>query len=250
MEKYCHTQNYSLRYSDFDFKDELKPSALLALVQESACSSADELGFGYADLKPKGFGFIVVQTYCEILRPVVQGDRVSVETWPLPPRHVIFERDYRVKNGGGEICAALASRWCLVDLDGFAMLTPDKLGEANEKCPYNAEKSVEVPVWKIPRLGDGGKEVYRMRVLSGHCDHYMHANNTRYADFFFDCFTMEELSARKVSSFQIAYGKQAKEGAELILFRKDFEDGSSVCEARSGGETLAQFKAVFADKNI
>ena len=56
MEKYCNRKRYALRYSDFDFKDELSLFALLSLVQESAGASADELGFGYDALKKIGCG--------------------------------------------------------------------------------------------------------------------------------------------------------------------------------------------------
>ena len=152
MSAYANVKKYELRYSDFDFKDELKLSALLSLTQESAGASADELGFGYSDLKPRGLGFIVVHTYCEFRRPILLGDMLTVETWPLPPRHVIFERDYRVFGGKGEEVAALASRWCLVDLKDFTLTVPEALGEAHANCPYRAEKAVDVSVWKIPRI--------------------------------------------------------------------------------------------------
>ena len=55
-----------------------------------------------------------------------------------------------------------------------------------------------------------GREVSRMTVANSHCDHYFHANNARYADFFFDCFSMDELSSRLVTAFQIVYVRQAK----------------------------------------
>ena len=242
MSVYCHRRTYPLRYTDFDFKDELKLSSLLALVQEAACSSADELDFGYDALKPKNFGFITVNTYCELLRPVRLGESLTVETWPLPPRHVIFERDYRVKSGE-EVVANLASRWCLVDLTNFSVLSPEALQKAHENCPYNPEKTVEVPNWKIPKFREGEREVLRLTVGNSRCDHYLHANNTYYADFFLDCFTSEELS-RPLKSFQIAYVKQAKEGSELIFYRKDGEN-ESFCEAHCGGELIAQFRIGF-----
>ncbi len=242
MSDYCHTKTYPLRYTDFDFKDELAPSAYLALAQESACGSADELGFGYDALKPQGLGFIVVSTYCELLRPVTLGDEVTVETWPLPPRHVIFERDYRLRNGRGEPVAVMASRWCLVDLKTFSLLQPSALKETHEHCPYRAEQTVS-PQWKIPKLNGEGREALRLKVTNGLCDHYLHANNARYAQFFFDCFSMEELSARAVRSFAINYVKQAKEGCELVFSRKDF-DGYSVCEADCEG-LIAQFRVDF-----
>ena len=243
MSDYCNTTSYYLPYSFFDFKDELKPSALLDLAQESATASADELGFGYADLKPKGYGFIIVNSYCEFRRPVMLGERVKMQTWPLPPRHVFFERHYRALVEEEEV-AAIASRWCLVDLQNFSLLPPEAMGEAHVSCPYRAVKSVQPPTWKIPHVKDG-REVYRMRLGVSHCDHYLHANNTKYADFFFDCFTMDELRARQIRAFQITYGKQAKPGCELSLVREEVQDGA-VCEVRCNGETLTQFRVWFA----
>lgn len=243
MSEYCNTTSYYLPYSYFDFKDELKPSSLLDLAQEAATASADELGFGYADLKPEGYGFIIVNSYCEFRRPVMLGERITMQTWPLPPRRVFFERHYRALVGDEEV-AAVASRWCLVDLQSFSLLLPEVMGEAHTRCPYRAEKVVQPPAWKIPHVKDG-KEIYRMRVGVSHCDHYLHANNAKYADFFFDCFTMDELRARKIRAFQITYGKQAKPGCELVLVREDTEDGA-VCEVRCDGETLTQFRVWFA----
>ncbi len=215
----------------------------MGLVQEAACSSADELGFGYEDLKPKDFGFITVHTYCEFLTPVRIGDVLTVETWPLPPRHVFFERDYRVMNEKGERVANLASRWCLVNLKDFSLLMPDALGDAHRNCPYRPEKTVEVPNWRIPKLGADRREIRKMTVGASRCDHYFHANNTYYLDFFFDCFSFEELS-RPIKNFQIAYVKQAKVGKELVFFRKD-EGESSSLEAYSEGELISQFRVEF-----
>lgn len=244
MSDYCNTTQYLLRYSDFDFKDELQPSTLLSIVQEAACSSADELGFGYDDLRPRAIGFIVVNTYCVFKRPIRLGDKLTVQTWPLPPRHVFFERDYRVLAGEEEV-ADVASRWCLVDLKTFTLLMPDVLGEVHARCPYRAEKTTEVPAWKIPRIREG-RVVYEAEVRNSHCDHYLHANNARYADFFFDCFSMEELAARPVAAFQITYVKQAKEGSRLTFVREDVADGA-LCEARTGDEIIAQFRVRFGE---
>ena len=244
MGAYCHKRSFPLRYTDFDFRDRLKISTLLSLAQESAASSADELGFGYEALKQKNYGFITVNTDCILLSPAKLGDTLTVETWPLPPRHVIFERDYRISNQMGEIIALLASRWCLIDLPRFVMLPPTALGAVNDRCPYNSEKLFE-PKWKIERA-EGGREVYRTAVRQSLCDHYLHANNAKYADFFMDCFTMKELASRPIKAFQIAYIKQAKEGETLELFREDRE-GESICEAREGGEPIAQFRVWFAE---
>lgn len=243
MSGYRHTRSFALRYTDFDFRDELKPSAVLSLAQEVAASSADELGFGYEALKKKNYGFITVNTYCEFFAPAKLGDVLTVETWPLPPRHVIFERDYKITNQTGEIVALLASRWCLIDLPRFSMLPPTALGEVHERCPYNPERTIEVPDWRIPKFSDGA-ECGRRIVRPSDCDHYLHANNTKYADFFLDCFPMSE--SRRIKTFQIGYNRQAKEGTELTFFRKEFESGT-VMEARDGETPVSQFRMTFRE---
>ena len=53
----------------------------------------------------------------------------------------------------------------------------------------------------------------------------MHVNNTRYADYCLNCFSIEELSKRRVKRFSISYVKQCKEGETLCFYRKQSEDG-------------------------
>ena len=40
---------------------------VLAYLEEVACSSADELGFGYAFVKPRGYAFMVTNICCEFI---------------------------------------------------------------------------------------------------------------------------------------------------------------------------------------
>lgn len=235
MSVYSHKREFELRYSDMDFQDKIKLSTLLSLAQEAACSSADELGFGYHHLKSYDIGFLVVNTYGEIYRPVRLGDRLTIETWPLPPRHVILERDYRVFNQDGALCAALASRWCLVDLKSFTLLKPDCLKEAHERCPYRAEKSVNAD-WRLPKTEKAGQERLRIRAANGDCDHYFHVNNAHYADLFLNCFTMDELSSRDIKSFCIAYHKQTKEGSEMVITRQEISERETLMELSCDGE--------------
>ena len=70
MKKYHYKQSFNVRYCDVDFRDELKPSSVLAYLEEAACYSADALGFGYQYIKPKNLAFMVTNVCCEFLRPV------------------------------------------------------------------------------------------------------------------------------------------------------------------------------------
>ncbi len=242
MSDYCHEQKYKIRYSDVDFKDELKPSSVLSFAQETATTSADELGFGYEVLKKDNYAFVVVASSVEFVKPMRLGETITVQTWPLPPRLVIFERDYRFFNEQGEVCANMASRWCLINLNSFALLTPDRL-EAHARCPYRKEQTLS-PVWKVKKIETRGEPCHRITVKNSHCDHYLHLNNAKYAELFFDCFGMDELSEREVKGLTVVYHKQIKEGSEIAFYRKD-EQAQTYLEAYVGDELCTQCLITF-----
>ena len=100
---YRHIDEYHLKYTDVDAFDNLKLSSLLSFLEESACLSADELGFGYDNLAPAHKGFIVVNWYIELFRNIRLGDVLSVHTWPLKPKHLIFLRDFELYCGSEKV---------------------------------------------------------------------------------------------------------------------------------------------------
>lgn len=243
--KYVHIKRFNAKYSDVDFKDEVKPSALLTFLQEVSCTSADELGFGYEVIKPKNLGFITCNTYVKIFKPV-GIEEFTVETWPTPPRHVIFERQYRVLNSAGEVAAVGLSRWCLVNMDTFAMLPATTLSD-QDYSTYNTDKVCSVSSWKVPPFEEENAEKrFTVNIANSEYDHYMHVNNTRYADYMFNCFTVEELQKNAIDSFQINYQKQAHEGDTLTFYRHMEEDGSfSIFGINGAGENITSGKITF-----
>ena len=79
-------------------------------------------------------------------------------------------------------------------------------------------------------------------------DHYFHVNNTKYADFCLDAFTVDELKNKSLGTVQITYVKQCKFGEKLEFFREDDGNISSV-EGRVGDEPRVRLKVEFIDKS-
>lgn len=235
---YRHRKIYELRYTDVDAYDVLKPSALLSFLEESACLSADELGFGYADVAPKNMGFVIVNWYIELFRPIKLGDKLELHTWPLKPRHSIFLRDYELYSGGEKVGVATA-RWCLIDAVNFAVLPVNAFFKEGDFEGYNTERSIDFKAWKIPEV-KRGKKVLKRKAGYSDCDHYFHVNNTKYADFLTDAFTIDELKGKYMNRLQITYIKQCKEGEKLEFWRAD-DEGFTLVEGRVKGEARVRF---------
>ncbi|MBQ8428737.1 MAG: hypothetical protein IJX30_01415 [Clostridia bacterium] len=248
MKKYEHIQRFTVKYCDADFKDELKVSALLAYLEEVACSSADELGFGYAYVKPRGYAFMVSNLCCEFFTPVNLGETITLKTWPTPPTHVVFGREYQVLSEKEEVKINASSRWCLIDMNSGKLL-PSKVIDNQDYTTYNTTKLMENIRWKIPAFSVGDEPCkFTLTIANSEYDHNMHVNNTRYADYCFNCFSVQELSERKLKKFMISYVKQCKEGEVLRFYREKGEDGGYLVQGVNGqNETVVQAYILFEE---
>jgi len=239
---YRHKKIYELRYTDVDAFDNLKPSSLLSFLQESACLSAEELGFGYADIAPKNMGFIIVNWHVEFFRPVKLGDKLEVHTWPLRPKMLIFLRDFELFVEGEKV-GVVTSRWCMIDTKNYNVLPANAYFKEEDFESYNTERSIDFRAWKIPQIS-GGETVYTKKVTYSDYDHYFHVNNTKYADFLADAFTVEDFKGKYIKTLQVSYVKQCKIG-EIIDFVREERDGAYYIDGKVDGELRVQFKVVF-----
>ncbi|MDE6868026.1 MAG: hypothetical protein K2J83_02655 [Clostridia bacterium] len=236
---YRNIRSYQLRYTDVDAFDNLKLSSLLSFMQESACMSADELGFGYKDLQPRQIGFILVNGYLELNRDIKLGDELTIHTWPMHPKHMIFLREYEFYCGGEKVGAATA-RWVMISLENFAMLPYSAFFKESDFENYNTQRAIEFNGWKLPAVSNN-EVLHTKRVSYSDYDHYFHANNTKYADFLMDVFSVEEIRGKSLKSMQITYAKQCKEG-EIIKVVREYADGLWSIEGRVDGETRVQMR--------
>ncbi|MBD5585241.1 MAG: hypothetical protein HDQ88_09165 [Clostridia bacterium] len=239
---YIHKKIYEIRYTDIDAYDNLKPSALLSFLEESACLSADELGFGYEDIAPKNIGFIVVNWYIELNRPIKIGDKLEIHTWPLKPKYLIFFRDFELFVNGEKVGVGTA-RWCMIDTVNYTMLPVSAYFREGDFDNYNTERSIDFKAWKIPAI-EGGKSTYKKLITYSDYDHYFHVNNTKYADYLMDVFSVEEMKSKRIKSLQVTYVKQCKIGEVIEMVRFNAEN-YCLAEGRVDGETRVQFKVEF-----
>ncbi len=242
---YRYIEKYDIRYTDVDAYDTLRLSSILSVMEEAACHSADELGFGYDVIMPQHVGFILSNWYIELDKPIKLDDKLEIHTWPLKPSHVIFNRDFEIY-ANGEKAGVATSRWCMINLTNYTMMPinayfkdPDFFND------YNTQHAVEFKTWKIPAV-QGGEPAYEKLIVYTDYDHYMHVNNTKYADFVMDCFTVEEMADKFLSKVQISYVKQCKMGETISFYRQDLENGVTIVEGRCGDDVRVQMKLTFA----
>ena len=254
MGQYRHKETFEIGFRDADFKDELKASALLSYFEAAASNSAEELGFGYTYLKAHGYAFFLCEIRCVFTKSVSLGEILHISTWPTPPSYAVFGREFEGFFQNGEKALAATSRWCAVDFASGRILTAKAFPEQDYANPavYDMQKA-GVPAGKTAKFSpEEGVLRYSLTVANSEYDHNMHVNNTRYADYCLNCFSVAELAKKRLQSFAVSYVKQCREGDELRFYRKDGADGVTfVCGFNQAGENVvrAEFSFVPREEN-
>ena len=247
MELYEHINDFKIKYCDVDFKDEIKISSLLSYLEEVSCSSADELGFGYNYIKGRNCAFFVANYYLEFFAPIMLADIIQVKTWPTPPSSVVFGREYQISTKEKGLQLNATSRWCLLDMQTGKIL-PSKALDNQDYSTYNPTKLFSTARWKIPAFAlEDGELKFIITIANSEYDHNLHVNNTRYADYCLNCFSVAELSTRRLKSFALNFIKQCKEGETLRFYLKEIQEKEYVVQGlNEEKEIVVQADIVFA----
>ncbi len=249
MKPYQFSRTFTVQYRDVDFNERMKISSLLALMGDAAGASADELGFGTNYVKPKGYTFMIANTHLECEKPIRVGQTVHLKTWPLPPSRAIFNREYIFLDEQETPLVKATSRWCLVDVKNGKII-PSKAIENQDYSTYNTQKVIENVQWKIPAFSpEEGECKFMLTIANSEYDYNMHVNNTRYADYCLNCFSVAHLKAWSIKKFAISYVKQCHERDVLRFYRKRLdENGYLVHGFNAQNEIVVQSHVVF-EKN-
>lgn len=227
-----YSQVFTLNVLDADYRDRIKPSAILNFFQEAATNN---FAGSHAEHLEHGQFWVITRTAVEVVRLPKRLDTVVVETWQNKPRRADIDREYLLRTESGETLIKGSSKWCLLSSDTRAILRiadcafPDFPSEEQPRMIEGGSK-------KVPPVSDKAEGVARFKVMPSVLDINSHVNNAKYADYVYDSFTLEELE-KNIKSFTINYIQEVRAGERLTAYRERTESGAYLVELRSGDET-------------
>lgn len=251
MKPYRYEKTFETNFSDVDFKDERKISSYLSMFEIVASESAEELGFGYSYLKKHGYTFFLSDIRCELKSMLPLGSLAKIITWPTPPSHVIFGREFVGIDENDEKILTATSRWCAIDVSTGKILSSKAFPEQQYSNPYVYDPTLSNPNLrgKIAKFSMAeGEEQFVLKIANSEYDHNMHVNNTKYADYCLNCFSVAELAARQIDFFAFSYVKQCKEGDVLRFFRKNNGNSTIICGFNQCDENVVRAEFSFRSR--
>lgn len=207
-----HEELFSIRNSDFSYKDEIKPQAVLQILEEVAGRHAEELGIGYLDMKALNFAWVVVRTRVEITGSLTNGNNGYVLTYPSKPSRIDSDRNYIIYDMNHNECVKAIQKWIVID---YTSRRIQRLSSIN--FPEGASEETVLPSLSKIHLDENANLVNKVEIKTciNDLDHNGHVNNARYAEFVFNTFDLDE--KRKLSAFECEYIKELKYNEDAYL---------------------------------
>ena len=165
--------------SDLDAFGEVRGSALLRLLQETATRASSDAGFDGAYYERTGTMWIIRRTTLTLAAPARYGDRLDVRTWIADFRRVRSQREYEVRSGE-RLVARASTDWVYVDR---ARGRPRRIPDEWERIflPSDADAARRVPFIETPV--PSAATTFERRVEMHDLDSLRHVNNANYLDY-------------------------------------------------------------------
>lgn len=159
---------------------ELRPSALIRLLQTAASEASCALGFDVAWYDRNGTTWVVRRTQFESLEPARHGDMLVIRTWVSDMRRVRSWRRYEVsREADGAVIARAATDWVYATVAGAPAALPHDLQQTF--MPRGVVTEPRPPRIRPP---DDTAPLLPLRSVEwADLDSLGHVNNARYADF-------------------------------------------------------------------
>lgn len=225
-----YVQNFTVEDAWVDRYGRMKPSAILYLAQEMGGRHSALMSLDYDSLARRNLFWAVTRHRVQVTRLPALGEKVRVETWPLPTTRAAFPRSVVAYDAQGNEVFRCITLWVLMDLNTRKMIVPGKSGIMVVGTIRGNE--LPAPAGLIPKpLGTQSLRTVAFTDL----DRNGHMNNTRCMDWIADLLPSRFHERHSVTDFTVCYLAEAREQQELRL-NWNLADGCTLQVDASTGE--------------
>lgn len=230
-----YNYEYEIKYQEVDGKKKLRLFNLENYLLEVAGTVADQLGFGIAQLHPKGLTWILTRLSLEMYELPTHCEKVRFETWIESNAHMLSTRDFRIYSGD-KLIGQCKSVWAVLDLQKreIVNIIDDPIFADSVDGDVIEMARVRMTTLPEPTGCMPHKIVYSDIDYNGHC------NSCRYLQAMMDAY-LPDYYGKKIR-LDINYSKEVMLGDELQTYYLVAADGVQYQQKNQNGETSCSAK--------
>ena len=230
-----YNYEYEIKYQEVDVEKKLRLFNLENYLLEVAGTVADELGFGIANLHPRGLTWILTRLSVEMYELPTHCQKVRFETWIESNAHMLSTRNFRIYTGD-KLIGQCKSVWAVLDMQKREIVNCFDDPIFADCIDGEVIEMSRVRMTTIPEPTGcvAHKVAYSDIDYNGHC------NSCRYLQAMTDAY-LPDYNGKNVR-LDINYSKEAMLGETLQTYYLITEDGVQYQQKNEAGETSCSAK--------
>ena len=217
------SQDHIITCYEADANQNMRPTAMLDLMQEAANTNASTLGFGYDEMISSNTAWVLSRIYVKFINTPKWRDEVNLKTWHKGVSKLFYLRDFILSDKQDNPMILATTSWLIIDLNTRRLVRNSDLAlsdTAMDAIPTPADKVV-VPVDIEPEL------VRKHPVTWSEIDTNGHVNNVKYAVWAIDAVKPEDIRERPLKEMLINYDAEVMPGdvVKISRIRQETEEG-------------------------
>ncbi len=207
-------ERIQVKYSEMDYKQAVKPSAILNFFQDMASKNAENLGFGYSFITKKNLAWFLLKYRIEFVKYPAEVCKLTLKTQPRGYNKIFAFRNFEICNGQ-ELLARVSSCWALVNTATGKMANIGEALEFNPGMPPYQKQNEDLDFEKIsiPQKIDV-ESVFEIRYDD--IDVNCHANNCNYIIWALEPLGFDFRSSHCIKTMDIIFKKEIKYGSKVL----------------------------------
>lgn len=207
-----YTQTIQLRTCDCDMYGIWRPSAILEVMQESAGAHSALLGLDRSKMNSLNLAWVLSRLKVAMLRMPCAGEKITVETYPTPQKHMFFPRTHIFRDETGDTIGSANSLWVLLDINTRRVTMN---GDVSAQMPDNRDLQLPLGLPATVRALPGAPKTGDITPQFTDYDTNCHVNNTKYLDWCLNALGTDVLKDCYVKEFDVNYVNEILPGSHV-----------------------------------
>ena len=167
--------------------------------------------------------WVLLNWKLQVLKRIKADTNIKVQTWGRSATKIIVNRDFKVFDEEGTLCAIATSKWCLLDTTtGKIAKLPENIAEIYHGFHDESVFGIEdVPKLEEPKLEPLNVDSYKIRRFD--LDLNKHVHNLNYLNIAYELLPEDVYDGSELNNVEILYKRELKYGdiVKSYLYNQD-----------------------------
>ncbi len=205
----------------------LRPAALMDMMQEAAGRDASTLGFGYEEMISANAAWVLSRMKIVFNKYPKWRDEVVLKTWHKGANRIFYLRDFILEDKEGNPLACATTSWLIIDISSRRMVRNSTLAENFDNTALGDAIADQAEKVSLPKDAEP-EHVTTHKVVWSDIDTNGHVNNVKYAVWAMDIVDYADASSRPLKEMLINFDAEVLPGQEVELYRIRVEENDKL----------------------